>query len=70
MIKGIVAATAVSVAMMATGAFAEIELKIATDSGDRDSPSGMAIANWASAIEEGSNGEITVKVFYQNELGG
>jgi hypothetical protein len=52
MIKGIVAATAVSVAMMATGAFAEIELKIATDSGDRDSPSGMAIANWASAIEE------------------
>jgi TRAP-type transport system periplasmic protein len=70
MIKKIFAATAVSVALMATTAFAEIELKVATDSGDRDSPSGTAIANWAKAIEDGSNGEITVKVFYQNELGG
>lgn len=70
MIKNILAATTVTLGLMATSAFAEIELKIATDSGDRDSPSGMAIANWAKAIEEGSNGEITTKVFYQNELGG
>lgn len=70
MIKRLFAATAVSMALTASAAFAEIELKIATDSGDRDSPSGMAIANWAKAIEDGSNGEISVKVFYQNELGG
>lgn len=70
MIKKIFAATAVSVALMTGAAFAGTELKVATDSGDRDSPSGMAIANWAKAIEDGSNGEITVKVFYQNELGG
>jgi TRAP-type C4-dicarboxylate transport system substrate-binding protein len=70
MIRRIFAATAVSAALMASAAFAEIELKIATDSGDSGSPSGVAIANWARAIEEGSNGEISVTVFYQNELGG
>lgn len=70
MIRKMFAATALSVAMMTSAAFAEIELKIATDSGDRSSPSGIAIANWAKAIEDGSGGEISVKVFYQNELGG
>lgn len=70
MIKKLLGATALSLALMSTAASAETELKIATDSGDRDSPSGMAIANWAKAIEEGSNGEIKVRVFYQNELGG
>lgn len=63
-------ASAVALGLMALPALAEIELKIATDSGDRDSPSGQAIANWAKAIEEGSNGEIKTRVFYQNELGG
>ena len=63
-------ASAVALGLMALPALAEIELKIATDSGDRDSPSGQAIANWAKAIEDGSNGEIKTRVFYQNELGG
>ncbi|MDI3338842.1 TRAP transporter substrate-binding protein DctP [Defluviimonas aestuarii] len=57
-------------AFAATAASAQIELKFATDSGDRDSPSGKALAAWADAVKEGSNGEIDVKVFYQNELGG
>ncbi|MCB2136004.1 MAG: TRAP transporter substrate-binding protein DctP [Rhodobacteraceae bacterium] len=57
-------------AFAATAASAQIELKFATDSGDRDSPSGKALAAWAEAVREGSNGEIDVKVFYQNELGG
>lgn len=61
---------ALALGLMALPAFAEIELKIATDSGDRESPSGQAIANWAKAIEEGSNGEIKTRVFFQNELGG
>lgn len=70
MIRKILSASAIILGLMTAPALAEIELKIATDSGDRDSPSGQAIANWAKAIEEGSNGEISVRVFYQNELGG
>lgn len=70
MLKKMLVAATMAVGLMAAPAFAETELKIATDSGDRESPSGQAIANWAKAIEDGSNGEITVKVFYQNELGG
>lgn len=70
MIKNFLAATVVSLALTANAALAEIQLKIATDSGDRNSPSGQAIANWAKAIESGSKGEVKVRVFYQNELGG
>lgn len=70
MLGKILSASALALGLMAAPALAEIELKIATDSGDRESPSGQAIANWAKAIEEGSNGEIKTRVFYQNELGG
>lgn len=70
MLGKFLSASALALGLMALPALAEIELKIATDSGDRDSPSGQAIANWAKAIEEGSNGEIKTRVFYQNELGG
>jgi len=45
-------------------------LKMATDSGAKGSPSGNALLRWAEMIETGTNGEIDVKVFYQNELGG
>lgn len=64
------AIVALTLGVLAAPAHAEIKLKIATDSGDRNSPSGRAIADWAAAIEEGANGEIDVAVFYQNELGG
>ncbi len=57
-------------ALLATQAAAETTLKVATDSGPEGSPSGDAIAKWAELIEEGSNGEIDVRVFYQNQLGG
>ena len=70
MIRRILTASAIALGLLAMPALAEIELKIATDSGDRESPSGQAIANWAKAIEDGSGGEIKVRVFYQNELGG
>lgn len=52
-----------------TLAEAQVTLRVATDSGAAGSPSGDAIANWAHAIEQGSNGEIEVRVFYQEELG-
>ena len=70
MFKKTLTAMSLALALTATPALSEIKMKVATDSGDRDSPSGQAIANWAKAIEDGSNGEISVRVFYQNELGG
>lgn len=47
-----------------------LTLKMATDSGAKGSPAGNALEAWAQAIEEGSNGEIEIQIFYQNELGG
>lgn len=70
MMRTALAIVALTLGVLAAPAHAEIKLKIATDSGDRNSPSGRAIADWAAAIEEGANGEIDVAVFYQNELGG
>lgn len=45
-------------------------VRIATDSGAKGSPSGDAIEKWAAMIEEGTNGAIKPRVFYQNQLGG
>ena len=47
-----------------------VTLKMATDSGAKGSAAGNALDNWAAMIEEGTNGDVEVKVFYQNELGG
>ena len=59
-----------TVAMFAVApAWAQTELKLATDSGAKGSPSGDALDRWASLIEEGTDGEVEVDVFYQNELG-
>lgn len=45
-------------------------LKIATDSGAKGSDAGNAIEAWAKEIETATNGEVTLEIFYQNELGG
>lgn len=66
----ILALAALTAASIATG-FAEAKtLKIATDSGAKGSPAGNAIEEWAKAITEGTNGEIDLAIYYQNELGG
>lgn len=57
-------------ALAAGGASAQVNMRIATDSGAQGSPSGNAIDKWAQLIEEGTNGEIKMRVFYQNQLGG
>lgn len=57
-------------AFAAGGASAQVNMRIATDSGAQGSPSGNAIDKWAQLIEEGTNGEIKMRVFYQNQLGG
>jgi len=62
--------TAVLLALLALpAAQAETTLKLATDSGAKGSPSGNAMDRWAELIEAGTDGEIQVDVFYQNELG-
>lgn len=48
----------------------EYKLVLTSESGDRDSVLGRSMQNWASAIEEQSDGRMTVNVFYQGELGG
>ena len=58
MLKHLLSAVAVGAVMAANAAFAEITLKFATDSGDRESPSGIALTEWANAVKAGSNGEI------------
>lgn len=48
---------------------AQTTLKLATDSGAKGSPSGDALDRWAELVQTGTNGEVEVDVFYQNELG-
>lgn len=71
-LKAFAAAVAVA-GIAATATFpaaAQVTLKMATDSGAKGSPAGNALERWAELIETGSNGEIEIEIFYQNELGG
>jgi TRAP-type C4-dicarboxylate transport system substrate-binding protein len=70
MLKTLLKITALIMCTTAMPALAGTTLKIATDSGAAGSPSGDALVAWGKAIEEGSNGELDVKIFYQNQLGG
>lgn len=47
-----------------------VTLKMATQAGAPNDPAGQAISQWASLIEEKTNGEVNVQVYYENELGG
>lgn len=65
--------SALSAAVFLLGASVDTEaktLRLATDSGTKGSPAGDALENWGRLIEEKSDGELEVKVYYQNELGG
>ena len=57
-------------AMTGAAQAADVTLRMATDSGAAGSAAGDALDRWAALIEENSDGEIEVDVFYQNELGG
>lgn len=46
------------------------KLVLTSEAGDRDSVLGQAMQNWATMIEDKSQGRMTVNVFYQGELGG
>ncbi len=59
----------VTAGVLMAGSVQAATLKMATDSGAKGSPAGDTLERWADLIEKGSNGEIDVKVFYQNELG-
>lgn len=64
------AATVAAVLALSVGTAGAVTLKMATDSGAKGSPTGDAMESWAELIEEGTDGEVTVEIFYQNELGG
>ncbi|HAR51155.1 MULTISPECIES: TRAP transporter substrate-binding protein DctP [Roseovarius] len=68
-LKNLLAAGAAAALLAGAPAWAETQLKLATDSGAKGSPSGDALDRWAALIEEGTGGEVQVDVFYQNELG-
>lgn len=71
MIKSLstLAFTAAAVLALGTGSASAITFKLATDSGAPGSPTAASMEQWAELIEEGTNGEIEVDIFYQNELG-
>ena len=48
------------------------KFKLVTDVGSKGSPSALAVEKWASLVSEktkGTDNEIKVDVFYENELG-
>ncbi|WP_205602638.1 TRAP transporter substrate-binding protein DctP [Chelativorans alearense] len=63
-------AAAMLVPLPAYASDKEYKLVLTSEAGDRDSVLGKAMQNWASMIEENSDGRIKVNVFYQGELGG
>ncbi|WP_242597177.1 TRAP transporter substrate-binding protein DctP [Billgrantia sulfidoxydans] len=48
----------------------ELKLNMVTESGDRESPQGMAVKRISDLVAEKSDGRITINVFYQGEIGG
>ncbi len=48
----------------------EIELTMATEAGDRESPHGLAVKRISDIVEEQTDGRMTINVFYQGEIGG
>ncbi|MFG6157958.1 TRAP transporter substrate-binding protein DctP [Halomonas sp. 1390] len=65
--------TALSAALLLAGAPLDAEaakLRLATDSGTQGSPAGDTLDEWSRLIEEKSDGDLEVEVYYQNELGG
>jgi TRAP-type C4-dicarboxylate transport system substrate-binding protein len=48
----------------------KFKLKLALESGDRDSASGKSMQMWADEISKASQGRINVNIYYQGELGG
>ena len=71
--KAIITFFCVAIALSLTFTCAQagaVKLKMATDVGSKDTPPGQSVSLWANLIEEKSNGEIKVDVFFGGELGG
>lgn len=47
-----------------------LRLTMVTESGDRESPHGMAVKKISDLVAEASDGRININVFYQGEIGG
>lgn len=71
--KNILATAAVASLVLSASVSAAVTLKMATDSGAKGSPTGEALESWAEMITantKGTEDEINVEIFYENELGG
>ncbi|MFT5720077.1 MAG: TRAP-type C4-dicarboxylate transport system substrate-binding protein [Motiliproteus sp.] len=71
--KKIFTAAAIATLALSTSVSAALTLKMATDSGAKGSPNGEALESWAKMITsktKGTEDEINVEIFYENELGG
>lgn len=69
-ISAIAFAAAMLVPFAAQASDKEYKFILTSEAGDRDSVLGKAMRDWASMIEEKSDGRMDVEVFYQGELGG
>ena len=63
-------AAALSMPFAASASDKKMKLVLTSEAGDRDSPLGKAMQNWAEQIQASSDDRIKVNVFYQGELGG
>lgn len=71
--KNILATAAAVFLILTTNVSAAVTLKMATDSGAKGSPNGKALESWAEMITtntKGTEDEINIEIFYENELGG
>ncbi|ASM75053.1 MULTISPECIES: TRAP transporter substrate-binding protein DctP [Roseobacteraceae] len=69
-VSAIALAAAMLVPFTAQASDKKYKLVLTSEAGDRESVLGGALRDWASRIEESSDGRIRVNVFYQGELGG
>ena len=71
LVKGI--ASACFIAGISLGGISQAQaatLKLVSESASENSPAGQSLAYWGEKIKEYSNGEVDVKLYYQNQLGG
>lgn len=71
LLKGIAyACFAAGIGLGAASQAQAVSLKLVSESASENSPTGRSLAYWGEKIQEYSNGEIDVKLYYQNQLGG
>lgn len=68
--KAACALMAAGIGVAMTSQASATTLRLAIDAASEDSPAGRSLAYWGEKIEEYSDGELSVDVYYQSQLGG